>query len=116
MLVLPGGVANPDLLRLSERSIHFIREFSIEYKPIAAICHGPWTLINADVLTETRVTSWPSLQVDLRNAGVDWVDQEVVIDGKLITSRNPADIPAFNRAMQVLLEEADVCPPSLGDT
>lgn len=116
MLVLPGGVANPDLLRLSERSIHFIREFTIENKPIAAICHGPWTLINADVLAEKRVTSWPSLQVDLRNAGANWVDQEVVIDGKLITSRKPADIPAFCRAIQVLLEEADVRPPGLGKT
>jgi protease I len=116
MLVLPGGVANPDLLRLSERSINFIREFSIENKPIAAICHGPWTLINADVVAEKRVTSWPSLEVDLRNAGAQWVDQEVVIEGKLITSRKPADIPAFSRAIQVLLEETDVCPPRLGET
>jgi protease I len=115
-LVLPGGVANPDLLRLSERSINFIREFSIENKPIAAICHGPWTLINADLVAEKRVTSWPSLQVDLRNAGAQWVDEEVVIDGKLVTSRKPADIPAFNRAIQVLLEETDVCPPKLGAT
>jgi protease I len=116
MLVLPGGVANPDLLRLSERSINFIREFSIGNKPIAAICHGPWTLINADIVVEKRVTSWPSLEVDLRNAGAEWVDQEVVIDGKLITSRKPADIPAFSRALQVLLEETDVCPPRLGQT
>jgi protease I len=116
MLLLPGGVANPDLLRLSERSINFIREFSIENKPIAAICHGPWTLINADVVAEKRVTSWPSLEVDLRNAGAQWVDQEVVIEGKLITSRKPADIPAFSRAIQVLLEETDVCPPRLGET
>ena len=115
-LVLPGGVANPDLLRLSERSINFIREFSIENKPIAAICHGPWTLINADLVAEKRVTSWPSLQVDLRNAGAQWSDEEVIIDGKLITSRKPADIPAFNQAIQVLLQETDVCPPKLGQT
>jgi len=116
MLVLPGGVANPDLLRLSERSIDFIREFSVGNKPIAAICHGPWTLINADVVADKRVTSWPSLEVDLRNAGAEWVDQEVVIDGKLVTSRKPADIPAFSRAVQVLLEDADACPPRLGAT
>jgi protease I len=116
MLVLPGGVANPDLLRLSQRSINFIREFSVENKPIAAICHGPWTLINADVVAEKRVTSWPSLEVDLRNAGAQWVNEEVVIEGKLITSRKPADIPAFNQAIQVLLEGADVCPPKLGET
>jgi protease I len=116
MLLLPGGVANPDLLRLSERSIGFIREFSIENKPIAAICHGPWTLINADVVAEKRLTSWPSLEVDLRNAGADWVDQEVVIEGQLITSRKPADIPAFSQAIQVMLQETDVCPPKLGET
>jgi protease I len=116
MLLLPGGVANPDLLRLSERSINFIREFSVANKPIAAICHGPWTLINADVVAQKRLTSWPSLEVDLRNAGAQWVDQEVVIEGKLITSRKPADIPAFSRAIQVLLEETDVCPPRLGET
>lgn len=116
MLVLPGGVANPDLLRLSGRSIDFIREFSVGNKPIAAICHGPWTLINADVVADKRVTSWPSLEVDLRNAGAEWVDQEVVIDGKLVTSRKPADIPAFSRAVQVLLEDADLCPPRLGAT
>jgi protease I len=112
-LVLPGGVANPDMLRLSERAINFIREFSVANKPIAAICHGPWTLINADVVAGKRVTSWPSLEVDLRNAGAEWVDQEVVIEGKLITSRKPADIPAFNQALLVVLEEADVCPPGL---
>jgi protease I len=116
MLVLPGGVAHPDLLRLSERSISFIREFSTGNKPIAAICHGPWTLINADVVAEKRVTSWPSLEVDLRNAGAEWVDQEVVVEGRLITSRQPADIPAFSRAIQAALEETDVCPPKLGET
>jgi protease I len=116
MLLLPGGVANPDLLRLNQRSINFIREFSTENKPIAAICHGPWSLINADVVAEKRVTSWPSLEVDLRNAGAQWVDQEVVIEGNLITSRKPADIPAFSRAIQAVLEERDVCPPRLGET
>lgn len=115
-LVLPGGVANPDQLRTSAGVINFIRRFSVENKPIAAICHGPWTLINADLVAEKRVTSWPSLEVDLRNAGADWVDQEVVIEGKLITSRKPADIPAFNQALEVLLEETDVCPPKMGQT
>lgn len=115
-LVLPGGVANPDQLRTSAGVINFIRRFSVENKPIAAICHGPWTLINADLVAEKRVTSWPSLEVDLRNAGADWVDQEVVIEGNLITSRKPADIPAFNQALEVLLEETDVCPPKMGQT
>jgi protease I len=114
-LVLPGGVANPDNLRLSERSIHFIREFSAANKPIAAICHGPWTLINADLVAGKRVTSWPSLQTDLRNAGAEWVDQDVVVAGKLITSRKPADIDAFNQALQAGLQEDDVCPPRLAE-
>ena len=98
-LVLPGGVANPDQLRLSPDAIRFIREFAREDKPIAAICHGPWTLIDAGIAKGKRMTSWPTLQTDLRNAGAQWSDEPVVVDGKLVTSRKPADIPAFNRKM-----------------
>jgi protease I len=98
-LVLPGGVANPDQLRLSAESIGFIREFGLGNKPIAAICHGPWTLIDADLVTGKRMTSWPTLQIDLQNAGAQWTDEQVVVDGKLVTSRKPDDIPAFNQAL-----------------
>jgi len=98
-LVLPGGVANPDQLRLSTESISFIREFGLAGKPIAAICHGPWTLIDAELVTGRRVTSWPTLQTDLQNAGAQWSDEQVVVDGKLVTSRKPDDIPAFNQAL-----------------
>jgi protease I len=98
-LLLPGGVANPDLLRLSEEAIGFIRQFGEEDKPMAAICHGPWTLIDSGIAKARHVTSWPSLKVDLRNAGAEWTDEEVVVDRWLITSRKPADIPAFNQAL-----------------
>jgi len=98
-LVLPGGVANPDQLRLSMEAITFIREFGRENKPIAAICHGPWTLIDADIVSGKRMTSWPTLQMDLQNAGAEWTDEQVVVDGKLVTSRKPDDIPAFNQAI-----------------
>lgn len=115
-LVLPGGVANPDQLRLSAESINFIRDFAREDKPIAAICHGPWTLIDAGVANAKHLTSWPSLQQDLRNAGAEWTDDEVVIDGRLVTSRKPDDLPAFNNAllqeMQVSGEVADLGPSS----
>jgi protease I len=94
-LVLPGGVINPDQLRLEPRAIDFIRSFVESDKPIAAICHGPWTLINAGGVDGKRMTSWPSLQTDLLNAGADWVDQEVVVDDGLVTSRKPDDLPAF---------------------
>jgi protease I len=103
-LVLPGGVANPDQLRMSAESIDFIRRFASEEKPIAAICHGPWTLIDAGVAKASHMTSWPSLQTDLRNAGAEWTDEEVVIDGRLVTSRKPDDLPAFNDAIKKLLE------------
>lgn len=96
-LLLPGGVANPDQLRTNEKAIQFIRSFFQSGKPVAAICHGPWTLIEAEAVRGRRITSWPSLKTDLRNAGAEWVDQEVVVDNGLITSRNPQDIPAFNR-------------------
>jgi protease I len=94
-LVLPGGVANPDFLRTDEDAVAFVRGFFRERKPVAVICHGPWTLIEADVVRGRRLTSWPSLRTDLRNAGADWVDAEVVIDDGLISSRKPADLPAF---------------------
>ena len=96
-LILPGGVANPDKLRLSKESIAFIRDFAD--KPIAAICHGPWTLIDAGIARGKHMTSWPSLQQDLRNAGAEWTDEPLVVDGQLITSRKPDDIPAFNNGM-----------------
>lgn len=103
-LVLPGGVANPDTLRLEERAIEIIQEFFDADKPVAAICHAPWLLIEADVVDGLRATSWPSLRTDLANAGADVVDEEVVIDGNLITSRNPGDIPAFNAALIEAIE------------
>jgi protease I len=104
-LVLPGGVANPDQLRLSAESIGFIREFGMKNKPIAAICHGPWTLIDAELVTGKRMTSWPTLQTDLQNAGAQWSDEQVVVDGRLVTSRKPDDIPAFNQAILKELAE-----------
>jgi protease I len=94
-LVLPGGVANPDNLRIEREAIAFIRRFVEEEKPIAAICHGPWTLIDAGGVKGRRMTSWPSLKTDLKNAGAEWVDEEVVVDAGLVTSRKPADLPAF---------------------
>lgn len=98
-LLLPGGVMNPDRLRLDDTAIGFIKAFVDAGKPIAAICHGPWTLINAGMVKGRKMTSWPSLQTDLRNAGANWVDEECVVDGNLVTSRKPDDIPAFNAAM-----------------
>ncbi|WP_265442948.1 type 1 glutamine amidotransferase domain-containing protein [Flexivirga meconopsidis] len=98
-LVLPGGVANPDALRTDKDAVSFVKTFVDSGKPVAAICHAPWTLIEADVLRGKRLTSWPSLQTDIRNAGGDWVDEQVVVDGNLITSRNPDDLPAFDEAV-----------------
>jgi protease I len=95
-LVLPGGVANPDQLRTDENVVSFIREFATSGKPIGVICHGPWTLIEAGVVEGRKLTSWPSLQTDLRNAGANWVDEEVVVDQGLVSSRKPDDLPAFN--------------------
>ena len=94
-LVLPGGVANPDFLRTDEDAVAFVRAFFEQAKPVAAICHAPWTLIEAGVVEGRRLTSWPSLQTDLRNAGAEWVDEEVVVDQGLVTSRKPDDLPAF---------------------
>jgi protease I len=98
-LLLPGGVANPDRLRINPKAVAFVTHFVTSAKPIAAICHGPWTLIEADGVRGRKVTSWPSLRTDLVNAGANWVDQQVVVDNGLVTSRKPDDIPAFNRKM-----------------
>jgi protease I len=94
-LVLPGGVANPDLLRTDDDAVGFIRAFFEQAKPVGVICHGPWTLVEADVLRGRTITSWPSLQTDIRNAGGNWVDEEVVTDHGLVSSRKPDDLPAF---------------------
>jgi len=96
-LLLPGGVMNPDKLRMNPKAVQFVRDFFEAKKPVAAICHGPWILINAEVLKGRTVTSYPSLEMDLKNAGAHWVDREVVVDEGLVTSRNPDDLPAFNR-------------------
>jgi protease I len=98
-LLLPGGVMNPDKLRMDEKAVRFVRDFVRSGKPIAAICHGPWTLIDAEAVPGKTMTSWPSLRTDLKNAGASWVDEEVVVDDGLVTSRKPSDIPAFNRRM-----------------
>ncbi len=95
-LVLPGGVANPDNLRADEDAVAFARAFFDQHKPVAAICHAPWTLVEADVVRDRTLTSWPSVQTDIRNAGGNWVDEEVVVDQGLVTSRKPDDLPAFN--------------------
>ena len=98
-LLLPGGVMNPDHLRRNAKALAFVKAFFDQGKPVAAICHGPWTLIDAGVARGRKMTSFESIQTDLKNAGVSWVDREVVVDGNLVTSRKPDDIPAFNRAM-----------------
>jgi protease I len=98
-LVLPGGVANPDALRMDDQAVAFIRSFFEADKPVAAICHAPWTLVEADVVRGRKLTSWPSLRTDLTNAGATWVDETVVTDGRLVTSRKPNDLPAFCEEM-----------------
>jgi protease I len=103
-LVLPGGVANPDTLRTIPEAVAFVRHFVQSGKPIAAICHGPWTLIEADGVRGRKVTSWPSLKTDLKNAGAQWEDKSVVVDGPLVTSRKPDDLADFNREMIKLFE------------
>ena len=95
----PGGVGNPDTLRMDENAVNFVREFFEQGKPAAVICHGPWILVEAGVVGGRTVTSWPSLQTDIRNAGGNWVDKEVVVDNGLVTSRKPDDLPAFNKKM-----------------
>jgi protease I len=94
-VVLPGGVANPDQLRTEEEAVRFLQDFFSEGKPVGVICHGPWTLVEADLVRGRRITSWPSLQTDIRNAGGEWVDEQVVVDEGLVSSRNPDDLPAF---------------------
>ena len=106
-LVLPGGVANPDRLRTNSKAVKFVADFFRTGKPVGAICHGPWTLIEADVVRGRKMTSWPSLQTDLKNAGAHWVDKEAVVDGKLVTSRNPDDLPAFCERLIDLLAAHD---------
>ncbi len=98
-LVLPGGVINPDHLRMEPRAVSFVRDFVQTGRPVAAICHGPWTLVEADVVRGKTFTSWPSVKTDLKNAGAKWVDKEVATDGQFISSRKPDDIPAFSKAI-----------------
>ena len=105
-LVLPGGVANPDFLRADENAVAFVRAFFDQAKPVAAICHGPWTLVEADVLRGRTITSWPSVKTDIRNAGATWVDEEVHVDQGLVSSRKPDDLPAFCRALVRALAES----------
>lgn len=112
VLVLPGGVANPDQLRTDSDAVEFVREFVTLGKPVAVICHGPWTLVEADVVKDRKLTSWPSLRTDIRNAGGWWVDEEVVVDrvgpGPIVSSRNPDDLPAFCDALRELVVDAEV--------
>jgi len=105
-LLLPGGVMNPDNLRMNAKAVDFVRAFFAAKKPVAAICHGPWTLIEAGAAKGRTLTSWPSLKTDIQNAGGRWVDQETAVDGNLVTSRNPKDIPAFNREILKLFATA----------
>jgi protease I len=107
-LVLPGGVANPDYLRMDKNAVSFVKEFASSGKPIASICHGPWMLIEADLVRGKKVTSWPSLRTDLRNAGANWVDEPVVRDGAIVTSRKPDDLPVFNAAVVEMFAAAEV--------
>jgi protease I len=105
-LLLPGGVMNPDALRIQAQAVAFVKAFFDAGKPVAVICHGPWTVIEAGAARGRRIASWPSLKTDLRNAGAEWMDQEVVADGNLVSSRMPDDIPAFNREMNELFSRA----------
>ena len=105
-LVLPGGVINPDRLRMEPRAVNWVKDFVATGRPVAAICHGPWTLVEAGVVKGKTFTSWPSVKTDLKNAGANWVDKEVVTDGQFISSRKPDDIPAFSRTLIGMLSES----------
>jgi protease I len=105
-LLLPGGVMNPDKLRMQPKAVSFVKSFFQQRKPVAAICHGPWTIIEAGEARGKKIASWPSLKTDLRNAGAEWIDEQVVVDGNLVSSRKPDDIPAFNREMTQLFERS----------
>ena len=107
-LVIPGGVGNPDTMRMNEDAVRFVREFFESGKPIAAICHAPWMLVEADVARGRRLTSFWSIKTDVQNAGGNWVDEEVVVDGNIVTSRNPDDLPAFNRELLELFAKTPV--------
>ncbi len=111
-LLLPGGVINPDKLRMEPRAVAFVKAFFDSNKPVAAICHGPWTVIEAGAARGRKIASWPSLKTDLRNAGAEWMDQEAVTDGNLVSARKPDDIPAFNRAMIELFSQAQRVRPA----
>jgi protease I len=113
-LMLPGGLANPDSLRSLPAAVEFVREFGLQGKPIAAICHAPWLLVEAGLVAGRRLTSWPAIQTDVRNAGGEWVDEEVVEDNGLVTSRNPDDIPAFNAKMIEVFAAGRVTPKGVG--
>jgi len=113
-LLLPGGVINPDKLRMNPKAVEFVRAFVDAHKPIASICHGPWTLVEADAVRGRTLTSWPSLKTDIINAGGTWVDREVVRDEDLVTSRKPDDIPAFNREMIRVFAESRTAKPRSG--
>ena len=110
-LLLPGGVANPDKLRTNEQAVQFVREFMLSEKPVAAICHGPWMLVEANAVAGRTLTSWPSLKTDIRNAGAEVVDQAAVTDGHIVTSRNPDDVPAFTAALIAAISLAAVAAP-----
>jgi protease I len=105
-LLLPGGVMNPDKLRMNAKAVAFVKDFFAAQKPVAAICHGPWLVVEAGAARGRTLTSWPSLKTDIQNAGGSWVDQETAVDGNLVTSRNPNDIPAFNREILKLFSAA----------
>ena len=113
-LLLPGGVANPDQLRMIADAVEFVRAFVEAGKPVAVICHGPWTLIDAGAARGRTMTSWPSLKADLKNAGATWVDEEVIVDRGIVSSRKPQDIPAFNREMLKLFETGQAAAASRG--
>jgi protease I len=112
-LLLPGGVMNPDKLRMQPKAVEFVKSFFDEGKPVAVICHGPWTILEAGAARGRKITSWPSLKTDLRNAGAEWVDQEVVVDRNLVSSRKPEDIPAFNREMIKLFAKMRKAAPNM---